>query len=176
MLPQPLDKKQKSMPTDDRHRQVLKVVTAESSEQVDTIRELFLEYAKSLNFDLCFQGFDKELESLPGKYAAPDGRLLLALYDQKIAGCVALWKVSDQVCEMKRLWVRPEFRGKKIGRQLAEFVIEQAKLIGYSKMKLDTIDTMTEAIKLYVSLGFRSTSAYRYNPVEGAEYMELDLK
>lgn len=164
------------MPTDDRHRQVLKVVTAESSEQVDTIRELFLEYAKSLNFDLCFQGFDKELESLPGKYAAPDGRLLLALYDQKIAGCVALWKVSDQVCEMKRLWVRPEFRGKKIGRQLAEFVIEQAKLIGYSKMKLDTIDTMTEAIKLYVSLGFRSTSAYRYNPVEGAEYMELDLK
>lgn len=164
------------MPTDDRHRQALKVVTAESSEQVDTIRELFLEYAKSLNFDLCFQGFDKELESLPGKYAAPDGRLLLALYDQKIAGCVALWKVSDQVCEMKRLWVRPEFRGKKIGRQLAEFVIEQAKLIGYSKMKLDTIDTMTEAIKLYVSLGFRSTSAYRYNPVEGAEYMELDLK
>jgi len=163
------------MPTDDRHRQVLKVVTAESSEQVDTIRELFLEYAKSLNFNLCFQGFDKELESLPGKYAAPDGRLLLALYDQKIAGCVALWKVSDQVCEMKRLWVRPEFRGKKIGRQLAEFVIEQAKLIGYSKMKLDTIDTMTEAIKLYVSLGFRSTSAYRYNPVEGAEYMELDL-
>ena len=163
------------MPTDDRHRQALKVVTAESSEQVDTIRELFLEYAKSLNFDLCFQGFDKELESLPGKYAAPDGRLLLALYDQKIAGCVALWKVSDQVCEMKRLWVRPEFRGKKIGRQLAEFVIEQAKLIGYFKMKLDTIDTMTEAIKLYVSLGFRSTSAYRYNPVEGAEYMELDL-
>jgi len=164
------------MPTDDRHRQVLKIVTAESSGQIETIRELFLEYAKSLNFDLCFQGFDEELESLPGRYAAPGGRLLLALYEKKIAGCVALWKVSDQVCEMKRLWVRPEFRGKKIGRQLAEFVIEQAKLIGYSKMKLDTIDTMTEAIKLYVSLGFRSTSAYRYNPVEGAEYMELDLK
>ncbi|MCH9025397.1 MAG: GNAT family N-acetyltransferase, partial [candidate division Zixibacteria bacterium] len=122
------------------------------------------------------QDFDKELEALPGKYAAPDGRLLLALYEEKIAGCVALWKVNDQVCEMKRLWVRPEFRGKKIGRQLAEFVIEQARLIGYAKMKLDTIDTMTEAIKLYDSLGFQSTTAYRYNPVEGAEYMELELK
>lgn len=176
MLLQPLDKKQKSMRTDDRHRQILKIVTVESSRQIETIRELFLEYAKSLNFDLCFQGFDKELESLPGKYAAPDGRLLLALYEEKISGCVGLWKVNDQVCEMKRLWVRPKFRGKKIGRQLAEFVIEQARIIGYSKMKLDTIDTMTEAIKLYVSLGFQSTSAYRYNPVEGAEYMELDLK
>jgi len=164
------------MQTDDRHRQVLKMVTAESIGQIETIRELFLEYAKSLNFDLCFQDFDKELKSLPGRYAAPHGRLLLALYEEKIAGCVGLWKVNDQVCEMKRLWVRPEFRGKKIGRQLAEFVIEQAKLIGYSKMKLDTIDTMTEAIKLYVSLGFKSTSAYRYNPVEGAEYMELELK
>ena len=163
------------MQIDDRHRQVLKMVTAESSKQIGTIRELFLEYAKSLNFDLCFQDFDKELQSLPGRYAAPDGRLLLALYEEKIAGCVGLWKVNEQVCEMKRLWVRPEFRGRKIGRQLAEFVIEQAKLIGYSKMKLDTIDTMTEAIKLYVSLGFKSTSAYRYNPVEGAEYMELDL-
>ena len=164
------------MRTDDRHRQVLKIVTAESSRQIETIRQLFLEYAKSLNFDLCFQGFDKELEQLPGKYAAPDGRLLLALYEEKTAGCVALWKVNDQVCEMKRLWVRPEFRGQKIGRQLAEFVIEQARLIGYAKMKLDTIDSMTAAIKLYVSLGFKSTSAYRYNPVEGAEYMELKLK
>ena len=176
MLQQPSGKKQKSMRTDDRQGQVLRIVTAETSQQIETIRELFLEYAKSLNFDLCFQGFDKELESLPGKYAAPDGRLLLAFYEKKIAGCVALWKVSDQVCEMKRLWVRPEFRGQKIGRELAEFVIEQARLIGYSKMKLDTIDSMTAAIKLYVSLGFKSTSAYRYNPVEGAEYMELDLK
>ena len=164
------------MRTDDRRRQSLEIAFADSSEQIETIRELFLEYGKSLNFDLCFQGFDKELDSLPGKYAPPDGRLILALYDEKVAGCVGLWKVSDQICEMKRLWVRPEFRGKKIGRKLAEFVIEQAKLIGYSKMKLDTIDTMTEAIKLYASLGFESTTAYRYNPVEGAEYMELKLK
>ena len=163
------------MRTDDQHRQVLKIVTAESSQQIETIRQLFSEYAKSLNFDLCFQDFDKELEALPGKYAAPDGRLLLALYDQKIAGCVGLGKVNKEVCEMKRLWVRPEFRGRKIGRELAEYVIEQAKIIGYSRMKLDTIDSMTAAIKLYVSLGFKSISAYRYNPVEGAEYMELVL-
>ena len=163
------------MRTDDQHRQVLKIVTAESSQQIETIRQLFSEYAESLNFDLCFQDFNKELEALPGKYAAPDGRLMLALYDQKIAGCVGLWKVNKEVCEMKRLWVRPEFRGRKIGRELAEYVIEQAKIIGYSRMKLDTIDSMTAAIKLYVSLGFKSISAYRYNPVEGAEYMELKL-
>ena len=163
------------MRTDDQHRQVLKIVTAESSQQIETIRQLFSEYAESLNFDLCFQDFDKELEALPGKYAAPDGRLMLALYDQKIAGCVGLWKVNKEVCEMKRLWVRPEFRGRKIGRELAEYVIEQAKVIGYSRMKLDTIDSMTAAINLYVSLGFKSISAYRYNPVEGAEYMELVL-
>lgn len=170
------DKKQKSMQTDDWHSQALEILSAESIEQIETIRQLFSEYAKSLNFDLCFQDFDKELEALPGKYAAPDGRLMLALYDQKIAGCVGLWKVNKEVCEMKRLWVRPEFRGRKIGRELAEYVIEQAKIIGYSRMKLDTIDSMTAAIKLYVSLGFKSISAYRYNPVEGAEYMELDLK
>lgn len=146
-----------------------------SAKEIEQVRTLFLEYAKPLNFDLCFQGFDKELAALPGDYAAPDGRLLLAYCEGKLAGCVGLRKVADGVCEMKRLWVRPEFRGKKIGRKLAETVIAQARQIGYSIMKLDTIDTMTEAITMYQSMGFKETSAYRYNPVEGAKYMELKL-
>ena len=148
---------------------------AQSVEQIDTIRLLFLEYAQSLNFDLCFQSFDDELAGLPGDYVPPDGRLLLAMCDDKVAGCVALRKVAQGVCEMKRLWVKPEFRGKKIGRNLAEEIISEARQIGYSIMKLDTIDTMTEAITMYKSMGFSETSAYRYNPIEGAVYLELKL-
>ena len=153
----------------------IQIISALTNEQIDTIRLLFLEYAQSLNFDLCFQSFDEELAGLPGDYATPDGRLLLATHGDKVAGCVALRKVADGVCEMKRLWVRQEFRGKKIGRKLAEEIISEARKIGYSIMKLDTIDTMTEAITLYKSMGFSETSAYRYNPIEGAKYMELKL-
>jgi ribosomal protein S18 acetylase RimI-like enzyme len=153
----------------------IQINLAHSDEQIDTIRLLFLEYAKSLNFDLCFQSFDEELAGLPGDYAPPDGRLLLAMYGDKAAGCVALRKVAQSVCEMKRLWVRPEFRGKQIGRKLAEEVISEARKIGYSSMKLDTVDTMKEAITLYKSMGFSETTAYRYNPIEGARYMELKL-
>lgn len=161
------------MPTADLHG--VEIVYATSPEQIKIVHELFLEYAKSLNFDLCFQGFDKELAGLPGDYAPPDGRLLLAQYNKQIAGCVALRKVAENVCEMKRLWVRPEFRGKKIGRKLAESVLQEARDIGYNIMKLDTIDTMTEAIAMYHSMGFTETTAYRYNPVDGAKYMELKL-
>lgn len=153
----------------------LTILQAETHEQIETVRLLFLEYAKSLNFDLCFQGFDDELASLPGDYAPPDGLLLLAFYDDKVAGCVGLRKVADRVCEMKRLWVRTEFRGKKIGRKLADEIIAEARKIGYQTMKLDTIDTMKKAIAMYKSMGFSETSAYRYNPVEGAKYMELKL-
>ena len=152
------------------------IVSANSKILIELVRELFLEYAKSLNFDLCFQGFDKELASLPGDYAPPTGQLLLALYDEKVAGCVGLRKVAEGVCEMKRLWVRPEFRGKKIGRKLAEEIIREAREIGYGIMKLDTISTMIEAIAMYQSMGFKLTSAYRYNPIEGAQYLELKLK
>ena len=151
------------------------IISAQTNEQIDTIRLLFLEYAQSLNFDLCFQSFDEELAGLPGDYAMPDGRLLLAKYDGKVAGCVGLRKVADGVCEMKRLWVKPEFRDKKIGRKLAEEVISEARKIGYSLMKLDTVDTMKAAITMYKSMGFSDTSAYRYNPIEGAVYMELKL-
>lgn len=150
-------------------------VSKDSLRDIDLIRLLFLEYAKSLNFDLCFQSFDEELAGLPGDYAPPDGWLLLAYFGEKVAGCVGLRKVADGVCEMKRLWVRPEFRGKKIGRKLAEEIIDEARKIGYSIMKLDTIDTMKEAIAMYKSMGFTETSAYRYNPVRGARYMELKL-
>ncbi len=153
----------------------LKVILVETNEQIDSIRLLFLEYAKSLNFDLCFQSFDEELAGLPGDYDEPDGRLLLAMVDEKVAGCVGLRRVADGVCEMKRLWVRPEFRGKKIGRKLADEIISEARRIGYKIMKLDTIDTMKEAITMYQSMGFSEISAYRYNPIEGAKYMELKL-
>jgi len=153
----------------------IRIVPNNSTEEIKLVHALFLEYAKSLNFDLCFQGFDRELAGLPGDYAAPDGRLLLAYYEGRVAGCVGLRKVVEGVCEMKRLWVRPDFRGKKIGRKLAEAVIAEARKIGYSIMKLDTIDTMTEAITMYQSMGFTETTAYRYNPIEGARYMELKL-
>lgn len=161
------------MPTADLHG--VEIVYATSPEQIKIVHELFLEYAKSLNFDLCFQGFDKELAGLPGDYTPPDGRLFLAYYNNRVAGCVALRKVAESVCEMKRLWVRPEFRKKKIGRKLAEAVIKEAQAIGYKLMKLDTVDTMKEAIAMYRSMGFSETTAYRYNPVEGARYMELKL-
>ncbi len=153
----------------------VQIIQAQSDEQIDTVRLLFLEYAQSLNFDLCFQRFDEELAELPGDYAPPEGRLLLAICDDKVAGCAALRKVSVGVCEMKRMWVRPAFRGKKIGRKLAEEIINEARKVGYQIMKLDTVDTMAAAITMYESMGFIETSAYRHNPIEGAKYMELKL-
>ena len=152
------------------------IVRASSPEQIQIVKELFMEYARSLNFDLCFQNFDKEVTGLPGEYTPPDGVLLLAKVDQKDAGCVALRKIDSSTCEMKRLYVRPEFRGKGLGRRLASAVIGEAIKIGYSSMKLDTVTSMKEAIPLYRSLGFREIKPYRLNPIKNAIYMELDLK
>ena len=154
---------------------------AETPADIARVRELFMEYAKALGFSLCFQGFDKEVAELPGDYAAPAGRLLLATCDSRLAGCVALHPLanpgSDQrLCEMKRLYLRPEFRGKRLGRILAERIIEEARSIGYSHMRLDTIaSTMADAVVLYRKLGFREIAPYRENPIASAMYMELNL-
>jgi ribosomal protein S18 acetylase RimI-like enzyme len=154
---------------------LIKVYQANTKELIESARELFLKYASSLNFDLCFQGFDKELESLPGEYSPPDGRLMLAEIRTGIAGCIALRKLDTGICEMKRLYVKHEYRNYGLGRTLTEVLISEAKFIGYKKMRLDTIPIMKEAIKLYRSLGFIEIEPYRYNPIEGALYMELDL-
>ena len=151
-------------------------VQAGSDEEVKLARELFLEYARSLNFDLCFQDFDKELAELPGEYASPEGRLLLATDGTQTAGCVALRKIKAGVCEMKRLYVRPAFRGKGIGRALAARIIDEAVEAGYSRMRLDTVPSMKEAIDLYRSMGFKTIDPYRHNPVKGTIYMELEMK
>ena len=151
------------------------VVLTESMPEVEEVRKLFLEYEKSLDIDLCFQDFEKELENLPGEYAAPSGRLILAFEDDAIAGCVALRKLSDGACEMKRLYVKPEFRGAGIGRRLAEAVLREARTIGYTKMYLDTLASMKEAGGLYRSLGFEETEPYRYNPCEDCRFMALVL-
>ncbi|MBE0433929.1 GNAT family N-acetyltransferase [candidate division WOR-3 bacterium] len=150
-------------------------VEAASDAQLREIRELFKEYADSLGFDLDFQNYADERASLPGEYKAPRGVLLLAYWDGEVAGCAALRPIDDEICEMKRMYVRPEYRGQGIGRQMAVRIIEFARSAGYKRMRLDTIDTMTEAITLYKSLGFSEIEPYCYNPLRGAKYMELVL-
>jgi putative acetyltransferase len=151
-------------------------VQASSPDDIKHASELFEEYAAWLQIDLCFQNFDKELASLPGQYAPPDGRLLLAIEDDLVAGCVALRKIGEGTCEMKRLFVRSQFRGKGLGRRLAETIIAEARQIGYERMRLDTLPRrMDQAIKLYRSLGFSEIPAYYHNPVPDATFMELVL-
>jgi putative acetyltransferase len=154
----------------------LTIKQAESGAQIAQVRELFLEYAKSLGFSLCFQSFDQELAGLPGDYAPPAGRLLLAEYEGQLAGCVALHRLAPEICEMKRLYLRPAFRGKGLGRRLAEIIISEARGIGYQRLRLDTVEpVMKDAVALYRMLGFREIAPYRANPIEGALYMELVL-
>jgi putative acetyltransferase len=151
-------------------------VQAESVGHVTQARELFQEYAQSLGVNLCFQNFEQELAGLPGHYASPDGRLLLAEYDGQLAGCVALHKWDNGICEMKRLYLRPSFRGKGLGRAIAEKIITDARSIGYQCMRLDTIEPlMKDAVEMYRKLGFREIAPYRPNPIAGAMYMELQL-
>ncbi len=153
------------------------IIRANSGDDIEHARELFKEYEAWLEGDLCFQNFEKELAELPGKYAPPDGRLLLAVENEKVAGCVALRKIGESVCEIKRLFVRAQFRGKGLGRMLAEEIIQNAKEIGYERMRLDTLaPKMNDAIALYRSLGFKEIEPYYNNPVPGAKFMELDLR
>jgi putative acetyltransferase len=152
------------------------ILQAETPAQIADARTLFNEYAASLGFSLCFQSFEKELAELPGDYAPPDGRLLLAYEDGKPAGCVALHALDTITCEMKRLYVRPEFRGQRVGQQLLDTVIAEAQPLGYTRMRLDTVPSvMGRAVELYRSYGFREIAPYRLNPIEGALYMELEL-
>jgi len=153
----------------------MEVIQVHSPGHLAVARELFSEYAASLGFDLGFQDVAQELAGLPGAYAPPEGRILLAAVHGQTAGCVALRKLADGVCEMKRLYVRPEFRGKGIGRGLAVAIIDEAHRIGYARMRLDTVPSMTEAIALYRALGFTLTEPYRHNPIPGTLFMELDL-
>jgi putative acetyltransferase len=141
--------------------------------EVEVVRALFLEYAAWLRIDLCFQGFSEELAGLPGAYAPPRGRLLVAACDQNVVGCVGLRPLNDTVCEMKRLFVRPAYQGRGLGRALAEGVIREAKTIGYSSMVLDTLPSMTGAIRLYETLGFVRRSAYYDTPLLETIFMEL---
>lgn len=149
---------------------------AETPAQLAQARELFLEYAQSLGFSLCFQNFDRELASLPGGYAPPEGRLLLAEHEGKVVGCVALHKLEAGICEMKRLYLRPIARGKGLGRLLADRIIAEALQIGYHRMRLDTVEpVMKDAVAMYRKLGFKEIAPYCSNPMSGVIYMELEL-
>jgi ribosomal protein S18 acetylase RimI-like enzyme len=158
---------------------MLTIILAETPQQVSAARELMLEYASWLEFKLCFQGFDEELRTLPGKYAPPEGRLFLALWDGQIAGIGALRPFSSDepgVCEMKRLYVRPQYRGQGIGRALLNTVLAEARAIGYQRMRLDSVEPlMQDAVRMYRAYGFREIPPYRENPIPGALYMEIEL-
>jgi len=154
---------------------VLTIIHAESSEFIPQVKALFSEYADSLDFGLCFQDFDHELEELPGEYARPDGAILLALFGGEIAGCVAIRPIEEGICELKRLYVKPLYRCKGIGRRLTEEIIEEARQAGYSAIRLDTVPSMIAANTLYASLGFNEIEPYRHNPIDGALYLELTL-
>ena len=154
----------------------MRTVQAETPEQIEVARKLFEEYAAWVEISLCFQNFDQELAGLPGDYTPPSGRLLLAYEEDQLAGCIALRELENGACEMKRLYLRPSFRGKGLGRELAEKIIDEARRIGYKRMCLDTLPgRMDQALSLYRSLGFKEISPYYVNPVEGATFMELLL-
>ncbi len=158
---------------------MLSLVGADSREQMSEVRRLFQEYAdwlqSDIGIDLAFQDFASELAGLPGEYSGPRGCLILALWDGAVAGCAAMRDLGGGACEMKRMYVRPEFRGRGIGRALAKALIGRARAARYELMRLDTDASMHTAITLYRALGFKPIGPYRYNPYPGATFMELAL-
>ena len=155
---------------------MLRIIPAQTEDHYRRARQLFQQYADALGFDIEFQGFSQELAALPGEYAPPQGCILLAERADKFVGCVALRPQGKGICEMKRLYVIPGYRKRKYGRALAEAIIERANVIGYERIRLDTVESMTVAQALYHSLGFRLIKPYRYNPLAGASYFELNLR
>jgi putative acetyltransferase len=155
----------------------MKIIQAETPEQIESAREIFREYEKWLDLDLCFQGFENELAELPGKYALPEGLLWLAFDEgDRVAGCIALRKLEEGVCEMKRLFVRDDYRGRGVGKLLVHSLIDKARQLGYRKMRLDTHPPkMGKAVGIYRSLGFVEIEPYYDNPHEDVLYMELSL-
>lgn len=155
---------------------MIEIYYPDNNDDIASVRALFIEYAASLNLDLSYQGFEKELEELPGCYAPPSGYLLIAKAGHIAAGCVAIRKIDEHCCEMKRLYIPPQYRGQKIGKQMVIAIINKAKELDYRTLKLDTRRSMKEAVNLYESLGFRETGAYEYSPVDDAVFFELILK
>ena len=153
----------------------LSIVEAGSSDELLQIRTLFEEYAKTLGADPCLQDFSEELATLPGRYARPKGRLLLAMIEDKVAGCAALRSLDAETGEMKRVYVRPAFRGLGLGRMLAASILHESRVAGYRRVRLDTLPSMNQAQDLYRDLGFREIAPYGDNPVAGAVYLELEL-
>jgi ribosomal protein S18 acetylase RimI-like enzyme len=153
----------------------MEIIPATRSEHLATTRALFREYERFLDVDLCFQGFEEELAGLPGKYAPPEGALLLAVEGAEVGGCVALRALEPRVCEMKRLFVRPGCRGRGLGRALADAIIAAAAAKGYAVMRLDTLPKLQDAIRLYARLGFRTVAPYYPNPLPGVSYWEIEL-
>jgi putative acetyltransferase len=154
----------------------MNIFQAQTDKHIHDIRILFREYETALGVDLCFQSFEEELANLPGKYAPPRGSLLLAEGDDGVAGCAAMRKIAEHFCEMKRLFVRPPYRGLGIGRMLAQEIICRARHSGYRIMYLDTLEILERAIALYKSLGFQETDPYYHNPLDGVVYLKLDLR
>jgi GNAT superfamily N-acetyltransferase len=158
------------------NKSMIEIRPVETPEQIGSAQAIFREYEIWLGLDLCFQNFEAELAGLPGRYAPPEGRLYLACSGESVAGCIALRKIGEGICEMKRLYVRDEFRGLRIGLQLIELIISDARHIGYSKMRLDTSrPLMAKAVQIYESHGFREIPPYYDNPHDEVTYMELDL-
>ncbi|WP_319407324.1 GNAT family N-acetyltransferase [uncultured Desulfosarcina sp.] len=154
---------------------MIEIVQATTPSQMQTLQGLFREYEAFLQVDLCFQGFEEELASLPGRYTPPQGALLLATASGQAAGCVAMRPLDAGVCEMKRLYVRPTYLGKGIGKKLALSVIERAREAGYARMRLDTLEKLGPALSLYTALGFQKCSPYYENPLSGVIYMHRRL-
>jgi putative acetyltransferase len=154
-------------------------VVPASTAEIDAVRDIFREYARGLGVDLCFQQFDRELAGLPGDYAQPRGKLMLATVNGEVAGCCAVRPLDSSdypnACEMKRLYVRPQFRGLGLGRQLVEEAMEAAREAGYASVLLDTLDDMEAARSLYEDLGFKEIPPYYHNPIPGAHYLKADL-